>query len=191
MHIFNPSAGSLFFFSLALLATGNTDLTWAQEIAVRLNDPAHIYLQIFAVGLIVQLLFNVTLVTLAAAAALFALNIVYTQLTGLYWFLDAGIPIAVFLGLHLLVTDPVTSPRNGVGRFLFGVLYGAGVFALYGILEFFGEPSFYDKLLCVPILNLMVKQLDSRSACASRSSMSGASLRSGHALQHSARACRT
>ena len=159
-HIFNPSAFSLFIFALVLLGTGSTHLTWAQEIAVRLNDPQYIYLYIFFVGLIVQALFRVTLVTLTAALALFVLNTSYTTLTGSYWFLDAGIPIAVFLGLHLLVTDPVTSPRNNIGRCLFGLLYGVLVFGVYGVLELMGQPSFYDKLLCVPLLNVLVISLD-------------------------------
>jgi Na+-translocating ferredoxin:NAD+ oxidoreductase RnfD subunit len=52
-----------------------------------------------------------------------------------------GVPIssirrfdAVFLGLHLLVTDPSTSPRTPPGKLLFGVLYGLGVFVLYSLL---------------------------------------------------------
>lgn len=159
-HIFNPSAFSLFVFSLGLIATGSTDITWAEQIAINLGQPTHIYLQIFLVSLIVQYLFKVTLVTLAAAAALYVLNIIYTHVTGIYWFLDASIPIAVFLGLHLLITDPATSPRTTLGKILFGALYGGGVFAIYGLLELWGFPRFYDKLLCVPFLNMMIQGLD-------------------------------
>jgi TPR repeat protein len=166
-HIFNPSALGLFVFSVALIATGKTDISWAQQIAVELGRPEYIYLYIFAVGLVVQYFFKVTLVTLSAAAALVVLNTVYTAATGVYWFLDSSIPIAVFLGLHLLVTDPATSPRTNPGRILFGALYGAAVFALYGLLGWAGEPTFYDKLLCVPILNLSIKVID-RVAIASR-----------------------
>ncbi len=159
-HIFNPSALGLFIFSVALVVSGKTDISWAQQIAVELGRPEHMYLYIFAVGLVVQYFFHVTLVTLSAAAALFVLNTVYTQLTGIYWFLDASIPIAVFLGLHLLITDPATSPRTNLGRIIFGALYGASVFGLYALLEWAGAPRFYDKLLCVPVLNLTVKALD-------------------------------
>jgi hypothetical protein len=109
-HIFNPSVLGLSVFSLIIILTGNTDLTWAEQFAIELGRPDHIYVWIFAVGLIVQYLFEVTLVTFAAAATLWVLNVAYTQVTGVYWFLDSGIPIAVFLGLHLLVTDPATSP---------------------------------------------------------------------------------
>lgn len=159
-HIFNPSVLGLSLFSLALLLSGRTDISWAQQIAVELGRPDHIYLWIFGVGLIVQFMFQVTLVTWAAAATLWLLGMAYTQWTGIHWFLDAGIPVAVFLGLHLLVTDPATSPRSNGGRTLFGVAYGTGVFLLYGLLELLGAPRFYDKLLMVPLLNLAVPWID-------------------------------
>jgi hypothetical protein len=59
-----------------------------------------------------------------------------------------------------LVTDPSTSPRTNVGRVIFGSLYGLSVAALYTLLELGGAPQFYDKLLCVPLLNLSVQLID-------------------------------
>src|SRR5262249_44356277 len=115
-HIFNPSAIALAVFSIALLATHSTHLTWGEEVAVSLGRPPHIFLWIFCVGLVVQALFSVTLVTLFAAATLFLLNLAYTAYTGVYYFVDSTIPIAVFLGLHLLVTDPATSPHRNAGK---------------------------------------------------------------------------
>jgi hypothetical protein len=160
VHIFNPSALSLFLFSVALIATGATGITWGIDIATTLHRPPHIYLEIFLLGLVVQGLFQVTLVTLSSAATLVLMGLIYTQMTGVYHFVDAGIPVSVFLGLHLLVTDPATSPKKYLGKFIFGVLYGVGVFAAFGALTWFGAPGFYDKLLCVPILNLCVRSLD-------------------------------
>lgn len=159
-HIFNPSGLSLSLFSIALILTGTTENTWGIEIATTLNAPPHIYLWIFAVGLIVQYFFSVTLMTLSAAAALWIFNLIYTQATGVYFFIDSNIPIAVFLGLHLLVTDPSTSPRTNLGRVIFGGLYALAVIALYALLELGGAPQFYDKLLCVPLLNLSVIFID-------------------------------
>lgn len=159
-HIFNPSALSLFVFSIALLATKSTGMTWGVEISSTFHNPPHIYMELFLLGLIVQALFGVTLVTLASAAALVVLNLVYTHVTGVYYFIDSNIPVAVFLGLHLLVTDPATSPRRNFGKIIFGALYGVGVFVAYSVLNRFGAPEFYDKLVCVPILNLMVQRLD-------------------------------
>jgi Sel1 repeat-containing protein len=159
-HIFNPSAIALFVFSVGLIVTHSTQISWGEEIAVSFDRPPHIYLEIFLLGLVVQGLFSVTLVTLSAAAALYAMNLVFTHATGLYYFVDTNIPAAVFLGLHLLVTDPATSPRKGFGKIVFGAGYGALVFGLYWLLGWIGAPTFYDKLLCVPLLNLTVRALD-------------------------------
>jgi len=159
-HIFNPAAFGLAVTSIVLITTGTTSATWGLEVAATVGRPPHIYLLIFLLGIVVQYLFSVTLVTLSAAAVLVFLNVVYTQVTGLYQFTDANIPIAVFLGFHLLVTDPATSPRTNSGRILFGGLYGASVFLLYSILLNAHVPEFYDKLLPVPLLNLSVPWIE-------------------------------
>ncbi|MDX1568180.1 MAG: SEL1-like repeat protein, partial [Longimicrobiales bacterium] len=46
------------------------------------------------------------------------------------------------------------------GKLIFGVLYGLGVFGLFSLLGALGVPTFYDKLLCVPLLNLSVQRID-------------------------------
>lgn len=165
-HIFNPSAIALFLVSIVLLATKTTSITRGEWIASTLHNPPHIYLEIFLLGLVVQSLFRVTLVTLWAAIALYVLNISYTGMTGDYNFLDSNIPVSVFLGLHLLVTDPATSPRNSLGKIIFGASYGISVFGLCALLGAVGAPQFYDKLLCVPLLNLAVRRLDRFSEAA-------------------------
>jgi hypothetical protein len=162
VHIFNPSAFSLGLFSVVLLATGTTRLTWGQEIASTLSLAPHIYVFLFVVGLVVMYFFSVTLVAASAAAVLFGASAVYAWATGVPYFLDSEIPSAVFLGLHLLVTDPSTSPRTPPGRLIFGVLYGVGVFGLYAALSALGAPTFYDKLLSVPLLNLSVPFIERR-----------------------------
>jgi tetratricopeptide (TPR) repeat protein len=43
---------------------------------------------------------------------------------------------------------------------LFGVLYGSSVIGLYAFLGRVGAPTFYDKLLGVPILNLSIQVID-------------------------------
>jgi TPR repeat protein/Na+-translocating ferredoxin:NAD+ oxidoreductase RnfD subunit len=159
-HIFNPSAVGLFLFSVVLIATHSTSITWGEQIAQTLHRPPNIYLEIFVLGLVVQALFSVTLVTLSAAAVLCLMNVIYTHATGVYQFIDSYIPVSVFIGLHLLVTDPATSPKSNSGKIIFGGLYGASVFGLYSLLTLLGAPRFYDKLLCVPPLNLSVRVLD-------------------------------
>ena len=164
VHIFNPSAFTLAIFSVVLLATGTTHLTWGQEIATTFSLGPHIYKVLFVVGLVVMYFFSITPVTAMAALTLFGGSLIYTAITGVPYFVDSDIPSAVFLGLHLLVTDPSTSPRTPLGRAIFGVLYGLGVFGLYALLGALGMPTFYDKLLCVPLLNLAVPCDRSRGA---------------------------
>ena len=98
--------------------------------------------------------------TLSAVATTYGLGLVYYATTGTYLFNNASIPIAVFLGMHLLFNDPSTSPRTELGRIMFGALYGLGVMILFGLLGQNGIPTHYDKLLAVPILNLMIKGID-------------------------------
>jgi hypothetical protein len=160
VHIFNPSAFCLGLFSFVLIATDTTHLTWGQEIATTLSLAPYIYVFLFAVGLVVMYFFSITPVAASAAATLFGCSALYWAATGTPYFLDSEIPSAVFLGLHLLVTDPSTSPRTPFGRVIFGVLYGLGVFGLYSALWAAGAPTFYDKLLCVPLLNLSVPLID-------------------------------
>ncbi len=160
VHIFNPSAFSLGLFSIALIAAGATDRTWGQEIASTLSMAPSIYLFLFAIGLVAMYSFSITLVSGLAAALLFGWSASYFSLTGVPFFIDSEVPSAVFLGLHLLVTDPSTSPRTPLGKALFGLLYGASVVALFAGLDLVGAPRFYDKLLAVPLLNLSVQRID-------------------------------
>jgi hypothetical protein len=152
-HIFNPSSFPLALFSIVLILTHSTNITWGQEIAQTQFWPPHMYLLIFLVGLPGQFLFGVTSMTMSAVVTMYVFGLVYQAVTGTYFFFET-IPIAVFLGMHLLFTDPSTSPRTELGRIIFGVLYGLGVVAL---APAFG---FYDKLLPVPILNLSIRWID-------------------------------
>ena len=159
-HIFNPSSLTLSIFSLGLILTGTTNITWGQEIAITQFFPPHMYLFLFLVGLPGQLLFGVTTMTMSAVLTTYLFGLAYYAATGTYYFFDSYIPIAVFLGMHLLFTDPSTSPRTELGRLIFGALYGLTAVALYAILTDMGVPSFYDKLLQVPLLNLSIQAID-------------------------------
>ena len=160
VHIFNPSSFPLAVFSLGLILTGTSDLTWGQDIAISQFYPPHIYLVLFLVALPGQYLFGVASMTMSAVVATYLFGLVYFAATGVYFFYDSYIPIAVFLGMHLLFTDPSTAPRTELGRIMFGVLYGLGTVALYVVLGRAGVPTFYDKLLLVPVLNLSIQLLD-------------------------------
>ncbi len=160
VHIFNPSSFPLALCSLVLIVTSTTHHTLGQEIATTLDIPPYIALWIFLAALPGQYVFGVTSMTMSAVVTLFTLGQAYFWATGTYFFIDSHIPAAVFLGMHLLFTDPSTSPRTGVGRVVFGVMYALSVAALYAGLDALGAPTFYDKLLAVPLLNLTIQWLD-------------------------------
>jgi len=159
-HIFNPSSFPLSVFSIALILTGTTSLTWGVEIARTQFNPPNIYVLLFLIGLPGQLLFGVTTMTMSAVLTTYGFGLAYFAVTGTYFFIDSYIPVAVFLGMHLLFTDPSTSPRTEIGRIVFGVVYGLSNIALYAALGRLGLPTFYDKLLPVPLMNLSVRFID-------------------------------
>ena len=53
--------------------------------------------------------------TLPAVLTTYLFSVVYLAPPGTYFFFDSNVPIAVFLGMHLLFTDPSTSPRTRAG----------------------------------------------------------------------------
>ena len=158
-HVFNPSSFPLAVASVALLAGGVDHLTFGNEIAVSLEWPRHIFELIFIISLPAQFLFGIATMTLPALLTVHALSATYFALFGTYYFVG-GLPLPVFIGMLLLVTDPATAPRTDLGRVMYGVLYGLGTFAAYGLLDFFGQKTFYDKLLPIPLVNLSVRALD-------------------------------
>ena len=160
VHIFNPSSFPLAVAALALLLTGKSNITYGYIIANTQFDTHYMYLVIFLVALPGQILFGVARMTLAAVITLYAISLVYFATTGTYLFYDTHIPVPVFLGMHLLFTDPSTSPRGELGRIFFGVLYAVGTALCFVLLSSLGLPTFYDKLLPVPLMNLMVRGID-------------------------------
>jgi NQR2, RnfD, RnfE family len=160
VHIFNPSSFPLAVFSLALLATGSSGITWGQNIASTQFYPPQMYLMLFLISLPAQLFFGVTSMTMSAVISTWLFGRMYFEATGIYYFYDSYIPISVFLGMHLLFNDPSTSPRTELGRIFYGILYGLSTVALYRLLGNAGMPTFYDKLLQVPLLNLLVPVID-------------------------------
>lgn len=154
-HIFNPSAFGLSIISLFVILTGTTDLTWARELATTITEPPFIYVYIFAIGLIVQYAFGITLMVMSTAITLAIMNLIYTQITGVYHFGNTYIAASVFLGLHLLLTDPSTSPKTNLGRVAFGVGYAIGYWVIFDLLGRLEVPELYAKLFPVPILNVL------------------------------------
>lgn len=159
-HIFNPSAFGQFLVALVLIATGTTnELTFGKQIAASFESP-HMLIVIFLGGVVVQRFFHVTLMTLAAVLTVTLINLLYTKWTGTYYFVNINLAAPIFLGMHLLITDPATSPRTPLGRVLFGAAYGVAYAVLFRLLALLEIPTFWDKLLPVPLLNLCVPLLD-------------------------------
>src|SRR5262245_3004683 len=94
-NIFNPSSFPLAVFSLCLLATGASDITWGSAIASTQFYPPHMYLMLFLIGLPGQFFFGVTTTTMAAVVTTYAFGLAYFAATGIYFFYDSYIPIAV------------------------------------------------------------------------------------------------
>lgn len=159
-HIFNPSSLPLSVSSLVLILTASSDVTFGNFIANSQHDPPFIYLVIFLAAIPGQLLFGVASMTMAAVVTMCVIGFVFLGATGTYLFYDAFIPVPVFLGMHLILTDPSTSPRSELGRLMFGSLYACLAAILFVVLRHQGIPTFYDKLLPVPLLNLMVRRID-------------------------------
>ena len=159
-HIFNPSSFPLAVASALLLLTNASETTWGFQVAQTQFYPPQMYLAIFLFAMPGQYLFGVTPMTMAAVVTTYVFSAVYYAATGVYFFSDSHVPIAVFLSMHLLFTDPATSPRTELGRIVYGVLYGLTTVLVYSALLRAGMPGFYDKLLPVPLLNLSVKLLD-------------------------------
>jgi len=158
-HIFNPSAFPLSVVSMFLLLSGETGLTRGADLVGAFELPPNFYEVIFLLGLVTQALFLTTPVSLGAVLSLYLLYLGAQSVCG-EPLSATPIQIQVFLGLTFLVTDPATSPKSSLGKFLFGVVYGAGVFATYIALRLQRQPAYFDKLLVVPVVNLLVPLFD-------------------------------
>src|SRR5262249_19108027 len=76
-HIFNPSSFPLGLFSLVLLLTNSTSISWGQEIANTFERPPYIRPWIFLIGLPGQYLFGVTTMTMSSVLTVVLFNVVY------------------------------------------------------------------------------------------------------------------
>jgi hypothetical protein len=156
-HIFNPSGIVLSVTGLLLMLTNRFDLAVGVDLINSFYIAPNFFEVLFLLGLIVQFLFHTTLTTFGAALSLSAVYYVF-KLAG--YPLQTPFDVSVLIGMTLLVTDPSTSPRSKLGKFLFGLTYGALVFVTYVILRYLQQPSFFDKIFPVLVVNLLVVQFD-------------------------------
>lgn len=150
-HVFNPSA-------FGVTVVGIVNLMFPSlgdgDNALRFALPPNMTELIFFLALVPQMKRPIVLVSMSAALAMGA----YHRVTGLHFFVPMWAP--VFLSLTLLGTDPVTIPRTGPGRVIFGALLGLGFVGLATALDFSGRSDFYAKVIPLPFVNLLTPWCD-------------------------------
>ena len=154
-HIFNPSAIVLAAAGVFLMVTNTTTATTGINHILAFELPPSFFELMFVFGILLQIFFATTLVTFGAVLALALIHYGGTLLLGA-WPLFNIFHVSVFLGLNLLATDPATSPRTPVGKLLFGLTWGAAIWCCYLGLRLLELPPYHDKILTVPLVNLMV-----------------------------------
>ena len=160
IHIFNPSALPMAVAAVLIVIVFNAEyLLNTNNVVASYLVPSHMQLFVFAVGMLSHLAAGVSFVSLGAVATLFVIDLVFTAVTGLPPMGDIIHP-SVFIGITLLVTDPVTSPKTRTGQLMYGCFYGIGIVTGYVLLQHFGFPTYYDKILPVPLLNFLAPYID-------------------------------
>ena len=154
-HIFNPSAIALAAAGVFLMATDTTTATTGINHILAFELPPTFFELMFVFGILLQVFFATTLVTFGAVLALALIHYGGVLLLGA-WPLFNIFHISVFLVLNLLATDPATSPRSPVGKLLFGLTWGVAIWCCYVGLRLLELPPYYDKILTVPLVNLLV-----------------------------------
>ena len=173
-NIFNPSALAIAVAGLLLIITRSTHLTWGESLAIQHGAGDYAYWTIFGAGFLAQFFVPIAWVTMAGTLSYLALDSIYYQIFSSYQFIDTAIPPAVFLGLNLLITDPRTIPKKRFGQISYGIAYACLSFACFSLLKIMVEPaqgstpafnpSFLDKALAIPILNLSVPLINRLSS---------------------------
>jgi hypothetical protein len=173
-NIFNPSALAISVAGILLILTRSTHLTWGESLAIQHGAGDYAYWTIFAAGFLAQFFVPIVWVTVAGTLSYLFLDGIYYQLFTSYQFIDTAIPPAVFLGLNLLITDPRTIPKKRLGQIFYGIAYACLSFACFSLLKTMVEPangstpafnpSFLDKALAIPLLNLTVPLINRLSS---------------------------
>jgi hypothetical protein len=160
VHIFNPSALPMAVTAVAIVLLLNAEFMLStNNIVASYLVPTHMQLFVFAVGMLSHLAAGISFVSMGAVVTLVAFDAIFRAITGLPPMGDVIHP-SVFIGITLLVTDPVTSPKTRHGQLIYGSLYGLGIIAGYMMLQRAGFPTYYDKILPVPILNFIAPYID-------------------------------
>jgi hypothetical protein len=159
-HIFNPSALPMAITAIIVVIMLNREyMLSTNNLVASYLIPPHMQLFVFSVGILSFLASGVAFIPLGAVATLYIVDRLFRAATGLPPMGDIIHP-SVFIGITLLVTDPMTSPKNRTGQLIYGSLYGLGIVLFYILLQRFGYPTYYDKILPVPILNFLAPYIE-------------------------------
>jgi hypothetical protein len=159
-HIFNPSALPMAITTVLFVLLLNAEyMLNTNNVVTSYLLPPHFQLFVFVMGMFSHLAGRVSFISLGAVATLYIIDTVFTAIMGLPPMGDILQP-SVFIGITLLVTDPVTSPKTRLGQLIYGSLYGILIVIGYVTLNHFGYPRYYDKILPVPILNYLAPYID-------------------------------
>lgn len=158
-HIFNPSGLAMGVTIYALLALA--PLNWkalllsGELISAYRLAPDFFLFYIFAVSCISLYIADRFLVTIGGIAVM-ALAFFGAKLAFGHPVLPYVLHPNVFVGLTLLVTDPMTSPRNRIAQLLYGAAYGVSVIVAAVYLDYSKFTIIFDKILFLPFLNAAV-----------------------------------
>lgn len=164
IHIFNPSALPLAILAILVVLARGEPWLMTQDVTTSFYLVPHFYLYVFLVGCISQWLAGTALIAFGAAAMMIFAYYLSVAFTGLP-LMNAMIHGNVFLAMTLLITDPATTPKTTSGRLILGFIYGLSIIFAYGILMHLDAPTHYDKVLFVPLLNLLAPYFDKIPAC--------------------------
>jgi len=158
-HIFNPSALALAVMSLFTLLAGVSHWFNTRDVVLSYMAVPHFYTFVFLVGCLSHWVGRVSFISLGTVATLAGYDFIVTALLGRPP-MESMVHQSIFIGLTLLVTDPATSPRSARAQLLYGCLYGLGIAAAHALLIVLQQPRYFDKILVVPLLNLMTPYLE-------------------------------
>ena len=158
-HIFNPTALPLALAAILLLYLAPTEIAVGTDFPGSQELGPHVLEVLFLLTLVINIWFPTVLITSSIVITTIALDYLTTFLFGMPAYI---VPISapVFLGAVLLVTDPATSPITKCGRVLFGISYGVLVYLIPVLLFAMQLPFSAEKVLAVPIVNLLVPWFD-------------------------------
>ena len=153
-HLFNPSVAPMAIATYIILVLHYFNLNHG----IYMDAPARMYpiqyagLILVLVSFLPQYFSRTHMITVGA----FISHIVITCFFGFSHFIETS----TFLAISLLITDPITSPKNYIVQIFYGGLYYFSVRYTENRLIPFGIEPFFAKVIALPILNIAAVYLN-------------------------------